>query len=161
MKNRNTSVQPAKPNLPAVRTPQDRMQKVLQDLMKNNPEQTVTVDDMVDRLPKINPTDIELFMQTAPGGDFIAGRRGHPSRFVFGEALEKWRHQEEIRAEWRKRNGFTPTGGRRQTRVGRPSVTVKPAAQTSQGLSREMVLKVTIGDQEVSIPLKAELEEVQ
>ena len=41
----------------------------------------------------------------------IVGRRGHPTRFVFGEALDKWVHQEEIRRQWRIRNNRNPETG--------------------------------------------------
>lgn len=93
----------------------DRLTKSLQILMKRSGElETVTLDEMVARHPKIATEEIVDFLKGLPKskGDFIAGRRGHPSRFVFGDAQERWNHMEVVRAEWRKRNGLNPaTGG--------------------------------------------------
>lgn len=149
----------------------NKIARVFNTLMKNNEEETIELDEMCDRLPGVDRMEVQTFMEKQPGGDFIAGRRGHSSRFVYGAALAKWKHQEEIRREWRIRNNMDPKTGtplnnkatvvRRTPRtVTPPAKTVKPTAPTTDEITQELNLKVTIGDQEVSIPLKMELEKV-
>jgi|SRR5579862_7430508 len=93
----------------------ERLTKTLGVLMRKNADtQTVTLDEFMERHPKIPVEEMIDFLDGLPKtkGDFIAGRRGHPSRYVFGEAHQKWLHMEVVRAEWRKRNGLNPaTGG--------------------------------------------------
>jgi hypothetical protein len=97
------------------KTNTERLTKALGVLMRKSGElETVTLDELTARFPKIATEEIVDFLKGLPKakGDFIAGRRGHPSRFVFGDAQEKWNHMEVVRAEWRKRNGLNPaTGG--------------------------------------------------
>lgn len=93
----------------------ERLTKALSVAMRKSGElETVTLDELTARLPRIPVEEIVDFLKGLPKskGDFIAGRRGHPSRFVFGDAQERWNHSEVVRAEWRKRNGLNPaTGG--------------------------------------------------
>ena len=73
------------------------------------------------------------FLRKTRKGDFIEGRRGHPSRFVFGEAQEKWIYQELRRAEWRERNGRDPLTGRLLDSGKRPYVHRLPFVPKSVG----------------------------
>ncbi len=139
-----------------------KLNLTLRSLMRNNNAGTVTLDQMVKKTG-VDRSEVTEFLQNVDGGTFIAGRRGHPSRFVFGEALEKWNHQEEIRREWRITNGRNPeTGTLLQTNrrgPGRPPNTPKHFVSVTPNRSG-MTLKVTVGEEEVSIPLKVELEKV-
>lgn len=168
--------------LPVKRGPQipaaTKFSRAFSGLMKKNDEQTITVDDMVSRLPGADRLEVADFMSRQPGGDFIAGRRGHPGRFVFGEALKKWKHSEARRREWRIRNGLNPKTGSavhgntpartRKTTIRAAAIRPVRTARVSLPVSgdgddtitRELALNVTIGDRKVSIPLKVELEKV-
>lgn len=117
----------------------ERLTKSLGILMRKSGElETVTLDDMVARNPKVPVEEIVDFLKGLPKskGDFIAGRRGHPSRFVFGDAQEKWNHMEVVRAEWRKRNGLNPaTGGPlKPARRGRKPNQPAPVARGTKAL---------------------------
>lgn len=117
----------------------ERLTKALGVLMRKSGElETVTLDELTARFPKMPVDEIVDFLKGLPKskGDFIAGRRGHPSRFVFGDAQEKWNHMEVVRAEWRKRNGLNPaTGGPlKPARRGRKANQTAPVARGTKAL---------------------------
>lgn len=175
---------------PKVLTNHQRIVNTFKVLTQNNEEGIITVDDMAVRLtPKgVELSEIVEFLRSAPKsqGDFIEGRRGHPSRFVFGEAFDKWKYQEARRVEWRKANGLNPlTGGPlKPGRRGRPLGSKNlhrgpgrpPGAKnkivnlhrgpgrppgsknkSSSNTTKDVSFRVTIGDKEVSIPVKLEV----
>lgn len=100
-------------------------QQALNELMNSQPQGgEITLETFARRagLDRLSATE---FLQTATGGCFVIGRRGHKSRFLHGEAFDRFRHQEEIRREWRKKQGMAPNAlptlnGRRQVAARRP-----------------------------------------
>lgn len=140
------------------------LNQVLRILMKDNRDEgVITLSEFIEQIPDANQLGVMEFLKNSPQGDFIAGRRGHPSRFVFGEAQEKWKHSEAIRRQWRIDNGRNPeTGGPLHSRgPGRPlgsknRATIQPIRVTG-GKTDRLSLQVTIGDQTTRLPLKMEL----
>lgn len=127
--------------------------QVLSKLMNKSKDGVITLEKFTKAFPAALRSGCVDFLRKAHGGDFIEGRRGHPSRFVFGEALEHWNHQEEIRREWRIRNGKNPeTGGplhpARRSRQGFGSV--RPTVGQKSGM-----LVVTVGSHTTKIPVKS------
>jgi len=121
--------------------------------MNKSKDGIITLEKFTRAFPAALRSGCVGFLRAASGGDFIEGRRGHPSRFVFGEALDRWNHQEEVRREWRIRNHKNPdTGGPiRPGRRGRPSVG-RPSVETSRS---GRILSVTVGNRTTKIPVKS------
>ena len=123
--------------------------QVLRDLMqKRESVGVITLKEFV------NKTGLSLeaaitFLKNKSYGDYINGRQGHPSRFVFGPAQDKWVHQELIRAEWRKTNGRDPLTGRLLTPL-------KTAAKRVVNASVERMIAVTVGTRTVKVPVSLE-----
>ena len=80
-------------------------------MVKHGDSGVITLSDFV-KATDLPVEDRIEFLKSVTGGDFIEGRQGHPSRFVFGKALEKWKHKEAYRREWRIKNGRDPETGR-------------------------------------------------
>jgi hypothetical protein len=154
------------------RTPQ----QVLNELIKEQSNGGEITLDAFARKAGIDRIEAMNFLQTANGGCFVIGRRGHKSRFLHGEAFDKFRHQEEIRREWRKKQGLPPNalptlnGRRTVARRGRP-ITRKPAAVTPSPVVTTVEatktgehlnvgsfsLQVDINGQKATLPLTVEL----
>lgn len=145
----------------------ERLSKALGILMRKSGElETVTLDELTARFPKIPVDEIVEFLQRLPKtkGDFIAGRRGHPSRYVFGEEHQRWLHQEVRRAEWRKKNGLNPaTGGplNPQRRGRKPNQPVQRmnARRSRGGQSSKFELNVNVGGKTVRVPVEVGVEQ--
>lgn len=149
------------------KTNTERLTKALGILMRKSGElETVTLDELTARFPKIATDEIVDFLRGLPKskGDFIAGRRGHPSRFVFGEEQQRWNHSEVRRAEWRKANGLNPaTGGplhpaRRGRKPNQP-VQRMNARHARGGQSSKFELKVNVGGKTVKVPVEVGVEQ--
>ena len=125
------------------------LNQILKDLMlKRVSVGVITLKEFINKTGCSISAAVE-FLKGKNTGDFINGRQGHPSRFVFGEAQEKWIHQEVIRADWRKTNGRDPITGT----LLKP---VKSAArQVVKGAQR--MIAVTVGDETVKLPLSVEM----
>lgn len=124
---------------------------------KHHNDQTITLGEVIRRSGQ-PVQDVIDFLKNSKQGDFIAGRRGHPSRFVFGDAQEKWEHSEEIRREWRIRNGRNPLTG---TLIRSRPDNGRRRSHVNLGVNRRQPvrgsLQVTVGDETVKVPLKLEL----
>jgi hypothetical protein len=151
-------------------------QAILNEMMKTQPEGGEITLDQFARKAGITRLDAVEFLQSATGGCFVIGRRGHRSRFLHGIAFDKFRQQEETRREWRKKNGLPPnalptTNGRRSfARVGRPlgsrnkphvtpvraTIVNEPANGDHLNVGR-FSLEVDINGQKAVLPLTVEL----
>jgi len=104
-------------------------QATLNELIKSQPEGGEIPLTKFARASGLGNEEALDFLRTATGGCYVEGRRGHKSRFLHGEAFDKFRHQEEIRREWRKKQGLPPnalptTNGRRSiARVSQKTIT--------------------------------------
>ncbi len=117
---------------------------ILSKLMKKHgKDETIELGEVLSKTNE-SPEIVVDYLKNSGQGSFIAGRRGHPSRFVFGDVKDKWEHSEFIRAQWRIRNGRNPETG---TLLKKPSSQVRPRGN----------IQVTIGAKTVSIPLKLAL----
>jgi hypothetical protein len=99
------------------------LERAFKQLSRNNKNGIITFEEIQGAAPGISEEVILGFMESKMGAhaSFISGRRGHSTRIVMGPALEAWRHSEQLRAEWRKKNGKTPTGAQKNGRGrGRP-----------------------------------------
>lgn len=124
---------------------------------KHHNDQTITLGEVIRRSGQ-PAQDVIDFLKNSKQGDFIAGRRGHPSRFVFGDAQEKWEHSEEIRREWRIRNGRNPlTGTLIRSRPDNGRRSHVNLGSSNRGRPIRGSLQVTVGDETVKVPLKLEL----
>lgn len=129
--------------------------QVLQELMNKNVKTGIITLDKFRRATGETVEDCVNFLKTVSKGDYVAGRRGHPSRFVFGDTFNKWVHQEAIRAEWRVRNGRDPVTG---TPIHKHRGPGRPVGTTKKPLdSQKMTLQVTVGNQKTDIPLNVAL----
>lgn len=155
MKNKNQSVQGGQGKKNRVGRPAqivtgETYAQLLRRLMESREDGVITLELFNKHLPlHMKGPDAVEFLQNSPKGDFIVGRQGHPSRFVFGEALEKWNHQEDVRSEWRKRNGRDPETGRllhRDTTVRRG----RPPGSTNAPKSGKII---TVGGQKLRVEL--------
>lgn len=133
-------------NTPKVSSKPTTYHQILAKMMNKSKDGTIPLDKFIRSFPTALRSGCVEFLRKAHGGAFIEGRRGHPSRFVFGEAHDHWKHQEEIRREWRIRNGKNPeTGGPlHSTRRGRP---------VGRPMGSSKTLVVTLGNHTTRIPL--------
>jgi hypothetical protein len=86
-------------------TNKTQFNEILKTLMVKFNGGTIPLDEIVKK-SKLTVEETVSFLQTTKKGSFIAGRRGHPSRFVFGKTEDKWIASELRRHEWRKKNGL-------------------------------------------------------
>lgn len=86
------------------------LRSALENLIQNASGEEITIDKFYSAVRKQMPGVERLtcinFLRNAPGGWFVAGRRGHKSRFLFGQAFEDYRASELRRREWRRANGI-------------------------------------------------------
>lgn len=98
------------------------LDRTLNQLMKASKDGIITLDTFA-RKAGTDRIEAMEYLKQARGGWFVIGRKGHKSRFLFGAAFDDFKHSEELRSEWRKKNGYAPNviptlkgqGGRNRT----------------------------------------------
>lgn len=148
--NRNAptrSNQPA-PEVTKEQRIQSRLTKAFGILSRQHSEDTTfTLDEFMDKTRVDVDTAID-FLESRKDGEVIQGRRGHPTRFVFGESWSKWIDSMNYRRQWRKDNGRDPHTGRL---LERPKYQRKTPAPAKGGRGfRRVVLRVPQGVEVVS-----------
>lgn len=165
-------------------TKSTNLNQVLSDLMESKQTSgVITFTNFCRRVPDADKEGCLNFLQSSNKGSFVVGRRGHPSRFVFGAAEEKWKHQELVRADWRKRQGLPerqfhhdliksfgrnlPEIQRRERKrrgPGRPKINMgvqrgpgRPSLKEKASGKQDMSLAVTVAGKKTTIPLSLEL----
>lgn len=117
------------------------IQDVLKALGEKNPDGgEININSIEKQLPNMTRSDIIQQLRKSNAGVFVTGRRGKPSRFVYGAAAVSLLHQ----------------APQRQHRVLRQETSENPE-DGSSSLSHGIELRVNVGGQQVTIPIKLEL----
>lgn len=150
----------------------------LESLMETQKDEMIPLNKFHKAVTKVIPgiqigTSIN-FLRHAPGGWFVEGRRGHPSRFVFGQAFEDYRKSELRRREWRRENNMPDNviphlrGGKfrvveededtnmGKSRRGRPAKARRgrPAKVNGKGIKGTAFLTIKRGGKTQRVPVK-------
>lgn len=127
-------------------------------LVKGNPAGgSITLDQACDRLPNVERRDVIRALKDSNEGVFVVGRKGHASRWVYGDAAEAEAEKFQSRQQTRTRR----VPRRQQREVEQEQI------QENNGPRRvelgngqtftDLSLKVSVAGQVAIIPLKVEL----
>jgi hypothetical protein len=116
---------------------------------------SMTLEQICARVPGAERRDVVRALKDSDLGVFVAGRKGHPSRWVYGppaeQEAEKFRARQSMGG--RPRRQHNPREVTAEVENNGPRRVSLGAGQTFTDLS----LKVSVGGQEAIIPLKVEL----
>jgi hypothetical protein len=115
---------------------------VLKNIVDKNPEGgEVTIKVLEKELPSMTRTDIIRQLRRSNLGAFITGRRGKPSRFLYGAPAISHLHRDET-----PRRQVSPVSRRQES-----------TASTEESPSHGIELRINVGGQITTIPIKLEL----
>lgn len=132
------------------------VKEAIRDLLNVNPEGgEVTIDELIKEFPNTSRTDLVAELRNMSNGQFLVGRRGFPSRFIYGKAAKEVAQAVKQRKQHYARDGASHNGatnGRSRNRV---------AAARDEDMTSELPLRITIGDVGATIPIRVKIAPVE